>query len=49
MRQVLDRMVELEDFNEAIEKLRSIIQEQEKLGELIKQRQKQKLRDLMEK
>lgn len=49
MRQVLDRMVELEDFNEAIERLRSIIQEQEKLGDLIKQRHKQKLRDLMEK
>jgi len=50
MRQVLDRMVELEDFNEMVEKLRSIIQEHEKLQELIKKRRKEELRrDLLEK
>ncbi len=49
MRQVLNRMVELEDFGEMIERLRSIIQEQEKLQELIQKRHKQKLRDLLEK
>lgn len=49
MRQVLNRMVELEDFGEMIERLRSIIQEQEKLQELIQKRHKQRLRDLLEK
>jgi hypothetical protein len=42
-------MVELEDFGEIIERLRSIIQEQEKLQELIQKRHKQRLRDLLEK
>lgn len=48
MRQVLNRMVELEDFGEMIERLRSIIQEQEKLQEMIQKRHKQRLRDLLE-
>jgi len=49
MRQVLSSMIELEDFNEAVELLRSIIQSQERVDNLTKQRQKQKLRDLLEK
>ena len=49
MRQVLSSMIELEDFNEAVELLRSIIQSQEKVDGLTKKRQKQKLRDLLEK
>jgi hypothetical protein len=48
MRQVLARMVELESFNEAVELLRSIIQQQERLDERTRQRHKQKLRDLLE-
>lgn len=48
MRQVLARMVELEDYNELVERLRSIIQEQEKLHEQIKRRQKERLDDLLE-
>jgi hypothetical protein len=49
MRQVLGSMIELEDFNEAIDLLRSIIRSQEKVNDLTKKRQKQKLRDLLEK
>ncbi len=48
MREVLGRMLELEDFNEAVELLRGIIAAQEKLHELTKQRHKQKARDLTE-
>jgi hypothetical protein len=47
MRQVLARMVELESFNEAVEILRSIIEEQAKLSDHTKQLHKQKLRDLL--
>jgi hypothetical protein len=47
MRQVLARMLELESFNEAVELLRSIIEEQTKLDEHTKQLHKQKLRDLL--
>ena len=47
MRQVLDRMVELESFNQAVDLLRSIIQSQEQLNEQTKLRHKQKLRDLL--
>lgn len=47
MRQVLDRMLELENFNEAVELLRSIVQMQEKLNDQTKQQHKQKLRDLL--
>ena len=49
MRQVLGSMIELEDFNEAIDLLRSIIRSQDKINDLTKKRQKQKLRDLLEK
>jgi hypothetical protein len=48
MRQVLSQMLEMEDFNEAVELLRSIIDAQEGVHSQTKQRQKQKLRELME-
>ena len=48
MRQVLERMVELEDFNEAVELLRSIIRAQEELRGRTEQRKKDKLRELLE-
>lgn len=48
MRRALDRMIELEDFNEAVELLREIVEAQQQLQEQTKQRQKQKLRDLLE-
>jgi hypothetical protein len=49
MKQTLSQMLELEDFNEAVELLRSIIQSQEKVTDQTKQRHRQKLRDLLEK
>lgn len=48
MRRALDRMIELEDFNEAVELLREIVETQKRLHEQTKQRQKQRLRDLLE-
>ena len=48
MRSVLARMIELEDFNEAISLLRQIIEAQEKINELTERKHKQKLRDLLE-
>ena len=48
MRQVLERMVELEDFNEAVELLRSIIRSQEELRQRTERRKKDKLRELLE-
>jgi hypothetical protein len=45
---VRDKMIELEDFNEAVEMLRTIIKLQEQLEDTTKQRHKQKIRDLME-
>jgi hypothetical protein len=47
MQHVLGRMLELESFNEAVELLRSIIEQQEKLNERTRERQKQRLRDLL--
>ncbi len=49
MRQVLGRMIELEDFNEAVELLKSILQSEQKLQEETKRRHREKLRELMEK
>lgn len=50
MKLVLDKMLELETFNEVVDKLRDIIAEQEKLNKATQERQKQelknKLRDL---
>jgi len=48
MQEVLGRMLELEDFNEALELLRTIIELQNELGERTKQRQKEKIRELLE-
>jgi hypothetical protein len=48
MRRVLDRMLELEDFNEAVELLRTIIELQEQLQEDTRQRHKDSLRELWE-
>lgn len=47
MKQVLQRMLELENFNEAVDLLREIIRQQEQLDQQTKQRHKQKLRDLL--
>ncbi len=47
MRKVLDRMIELEDFNEAVELLRSIIESQDALRVETLRQQKQKVRDLL--
>jgi len=47
MQKVLDRMIELEDFNQAIELLRNIIKTQDDLRILTEQRRKQKARELL--
>ena len=49
MQQVLGRMIELEDFNEAVELLRTIIDRQKQLDHETEQRHKQKLHELLEK
>lgn len=48
MQMVLQRMIELESFNEAIDMLRQIIALQGELEQQTKQRQKQKVLDLLE-
>ncbi len=48
MRQVLSRMIELEDFNEAVELLRQIVELQQKLNAETKDHSKSGLRDLLE-
>lgn len=48
MREILDRMIELEDFNQAVELLRTIIKLQDELDEQTKERLRQKLRELLE-
>jgi hypothetical protein len=48
MKAVLDKMLELETFNEVLDMLRQIISAQEKVNANTKQKQKQKLRDLVE-
>ena len=47
MRKVLDRMIEVEDFNEAVDLLREIIKTQDQLHEETQQRHKQKIRELL--
>jgi hypothetical protein len=47
MQHVLDRMVELQDYNEMVEMLRDIIKMQEQLRRQTEERNKQKLRDLL--
>ena len=48
MRQVLDRMLELETYNEVVALLRGIITDQEEINRRTKERQKEKLRNLFE-
>jgi len=48
MQDVLQRMLELEDFNKAVELLREIIHAQERLTEQTRERHEQKLRELLE-
>ncbi|MBN2579681.1 MAG: hypothetical protein JXB10_11885 [Pirellulales bacterium] len=47
MQKVLDRMLQLESYHEAVELLREIIQLQEQLHRRTEARQKQKLKDLL--
>ncbi len=47
MRKVLDRMIELEDFNQAVDLLRNIIKMQGQLNDQTQERHKEKLRDLL--
>ena len=47
MRKVLDRMIEMEDFNEVIEMLRNIIQAQDQLQAKTHELHKQRIRDLL--
>ncbi len=48
MHRVLDRMLELETFNELVELLRSIIESQEQIAEQTRQERKAQLRRLLE-
>ncbi len=48
MERIRDKMLELESFNEAIDMLRSIIDSEKSLQEQIRERQKRKVRDLLE-
>jgi hypothetical protein len=48
MRQVLGRMIELEDFNEAVELLKTILQSERTLREETQRRHRERLRELME-
>ncbi|NOY28824.1 MAG: hypothetical protein GXP28_01220 [Planctomycetes bacterium] len=48
MKQVLDRMLELESYNELVELLRGIVAEQKQLEEKTKQQRREKLRRLLE-
>jgi hypothetical protein len=47
MQHVLDRMIELQDYNEMVEMLRDIIKMQDQLRQQTEQRNKQKIRDLL--
>jgi hypothetical protein len=48
MRQVLDRMRELESYNEAVALLRGIISDQEEINRQTKERQRERLNNLLE-
>jgi hypothetical protein len=48
MRQVLDRMLELETYNEVVALLRNIISDQDEINRQTKERQKDRLRSLFE-
>jgi hypothetical protein len=47
MQKVRDRMIELEDFNEALDLLRGIIKAQEQIRQQTHERHKQKIRELL--
>ena len=47
MKQVLDRMLELESYNELVALLRSIVDEQQELQDLTKKERRRKLRDIL--
>jgi hypothetical protein len=48
MQQILDRMLELESYNEVVGLLRGIIEDQQQLNERTKQQQTDRLKDLLE-
>ena len=48
MRQVLDRMLELETYNEVVALLRGIITDQDEINRQTKERQKERLRNLFD-
>jgi hypothetical protein len=48
MQAVLDRMLELESYNELVELLRGIVNDQQQLKEKTQQQQREKLRGLIE-
>jgi len=48
MNQILDKMLELETFNEVLDMLRGIIKEQEKINADTKDQRKKNLRELLE-
>jgi hypothetical protein len=48
MKQVLDRMLELETYNEVVALLRGIITDQDEINRRTKERQKDRLRTLLE-
>jgi hypothetical protein len=48
MKRVLDRMLELESYNELVDLLRGIVTEQEALREETLRLQREKLRELLE-
>ena len=47
MQKVRDHMIELEDFNEAVELLRNIVETQKQLHEETQKRHNEKIRDLL--
>ena len=48
MNQILDKMLELETFNEVLDLLRGIIDSQDQIGRETKQKQKDKLKHLLD-
>jgi hypothetical protein len=46
MQQILDRMLELESYNEVVGLLRGIIEDQETLNERTKQQQSERIQEL---
>jgi hypothetical protein len=48
MQQVLDKMMEMETFNEVVDMLRSIIESQERLNDQTRQARRKSVRDLLE-